>query len=773
VNLMEAAEAIVRRAIFCAGVVQGIGFRPFVYRLAAELELSGWVSNSAQGVEIEAEGTQPRLDEFLRRIREDYPAGAAVRRVEVRAMAPRNERGFAIVHSSAGVDPAPALPVDLALCAACLADIRNPQSRRYRYPFTTCSSCGPRHSVVVDLPYDRARTTMCRFAMCPDCAREYHDQRDRRFHAETIACPACGPQLSLIDAAGRALAHEDSALRLAAQAVCGGQIVALKGIGGFQLILDAADPAAVARLRQRKHRPDKPLAVMFSSLEAIRAHCTLSDDDTRALASAAAPIVLLPKSEHEIGRKIAEGVAPRNPMLGAMLPYTPLHALLLEAVQRPVVCTSGNLSEEPICTRTDEALARLGNVADAFLTHDRPVARPLDDSVVRVGVWGARTIRRARGYTPVSIEIGDGPAVLALGGHMKNTIALGLGREVILSQHIGDLDSAPARSAFQRAIDDLTSFFRYKPELLACDLHPDYASTIAAERLTERLGAPLIRVQHHHAHLAACMAEHRLEGLVLGLAWDGTGYGTDGTIWGGEALVGRGGAFERVATLRQFALPGGERAVREPRRSALALLRAAGIAPHRYLGHLFAGSEMDRVARMVDARINAPLTSSIGRLFDAVAAFCGLRGVATFDGQAAMELEHALDSEAEQSGEYSIELIGEGPMVGDWAPMIHALLENLRQGVPIASIAARFHNSLAAFAVNVAKRLQIERIVLGGGCFQNEYLLNRTVARLERAGFEVHFPRIVPPNDGGIALGQAFIARQMAREADHVPGNPR
>ncbi|HTQ24866.1 MAG TPA: carbamoyltransferase HypF [Candidatus Binataceae bacterium] len=770
---METAEAIVRRAIFCEGVVQGVGFRPFVYRLAAELELSGWVSNSGRGVEIEAEGTPWRLDEFLRRIREDYPAGAALRRVEVRAQAPRNERGFAIVQSSAGVDPRPALPVDLAMCAACLADIRNPHSQRYRYPFTTCSSCGPRHSLVVGLPYDRARTTMCRFTMCPDCAREYHDERDRRFHAETIACPACGPKLSLIGAAGRALAREDAALRLAAQMVCDGQIVALKGIGGFQLIVDALDPAAVARLRQRKHRPDKPLAVMFSSVEAMRAHCALSNEDMRALVSAAAPIVLLRKSDREIGPRIAEGVAPRNPMLGAMLPYTPLHALLLEAVRRPVVCTSGNLSEEPICTDTAEALTRLGNVADAFLTHNRPVARPLDDSVVRVGARSARTIRRARGYTPVTIDIGVGPAVLALGGHVKNTIALALDREAILSQHIGDLDSAAARNSFQRAIDDLTSFFRCKPELLACDLHPDYASTIAAERLTERLGTPLIRVQHHHAHVAACIAEHRLEGPVLGFAWDGTGYGTDGTVWGGEALVVRSGAFERVATLRQFALPGGERAIREPRRQALALLRAAGIAPHRYLGHLFAGAEMDRVAGMVDSRINAPLTSSIGRLFDAVAALCGFGGIASFDGQAAMELEHALDSDAEQCGEYSIGLVGEGPIVGDWTPMIDALLEDLRQDVPIARIAARFHNSLAAFAVNVAKRVQIERVVLGGGCFQNEYLLSRTAARLEGAGLEVHFPRNVPPNDGGIALGQAFIARQMAREAGHVPGNPR
>ncbi len=770
--MMEAAERRVRHAIFCEGVVQGIGFRPFVHRLAVELELSGWVSNSPRGLEIEAEGAPGNLDEFLRRIREDHPAGATVNRVAMRAIEPRNESGFAIVESSDAGDRRPTLPADLAMCAACLAEIRDPQSRRHRYPFTTCAGCGPRYSVVADLPYDRPRTTMRRFAMCPDCAREYHDPGDRRFHAETIACPACGPHLSLIDAAGNALAQDDSALRRAADAVRGSRIVALKGVGGFQLIADALSGAAVARLRERKHRPDKPFAVMFPSIEAIHAHCALSAEARRALESGAAPIVLLQKSDCDIRRKIADGVAPRNPMLGAMLPYTPLHALLLEAVGGPVVCTSGNLSEEPICAETDEAIARLGSIADVFLTHDRPVARPLDDSVVRIGARGPQTIRRARGYTPVSIEIGaDGSPVLALGGHMKSTIALGLGREAILSQHIGDLDSAPARAAFQRAIDDLTSFFRCAPELLACDLHPDYASTIVAEQLSKRLGVPLVRVQHHHAHVAACMAEHALVGPVLGFAWDGTGCGTDGTIWGGEALAVRGAAFERVATLRPFALAGGERAVREPRRAALAVLLGAGVDPRPLLRRWFEDADLKQIAKMIDARINAPLTSSMGRLFDAVAALCGLRGAATFDGQAAMELEHALDCDAESAGEYPIALAGDAPVVGDWTPLIEALLEDLRRGAAIAHISARFHNALAAFIVKVAARVGLERIVLSGGCFQNEYLLNRAAALLERDGFRVYFPRIVPSNDGGIALGQVLVARHAAMEADHVSGS--
>jgi hydrogenase maturation protein HypF len=771
---MEAAEHVIRRAIFCEGIVQGIGFRPFVHRLAAELELSGWVSNSPRGVEIEAEGTTRRLDEFLRRIREGHPPGARVNRVEVRAIALRNDDGFAIVRSSAAGVRVPALPADLAMCAACLAEIRDPQSRRQRYPFTTCSSCGPRYSVVDDLPYDRARTTMRSFALCRDCAREYQDPCDRRFHAETIACPACGPKLSLLDAAGRILARGDSALRRAAEAVRDGRIVALKGIGGFQLIVDALNDAAVARLRERKHRPDKPFALMFPSIEAIRAHCVLSVEEQRALEDGAAPIVLLEKSRGAIGPRIADSVAPRNPTLGAMLPYTPLHTLLLEAVARPVVCTSGNLSEEPICAETDEAIARLAQIADLFLTHDRPVARPLDDSVVRIGARGQRLIRRARGYTPVSIGIGaDGPGVLALGAHMKNTIAVALGREAILSQHIGDLDSAPGRAAFRRAIDDLTSFYRCTPEMIACDMHPDYASTIAAEEFAERLKAPLLRVQHHHAHVAACMAEHRLEGTVLGFAWDGTGYGPDGTIWGGEALVARDAAFERVATLRPFALPGGDRAVREPRRSALAVLQAAGVKPHHYLSRWFEGAELDRIAKVAEVRINAPLTTSVGRLFDAVAALCGFCGVATFDGQAAMELEHALDTGAERAGAYPIAVVRDELIVADWRPLVRALLEDRRRGAAIARVSARFHNALAGLAAEIATHIGLERVVLSGGCFQNEYLLNRTAALLEERGFEVHWPRTVPPNDGGIALGQVFVARHASKEANHVPRNSR
>jgi hydrogenase maturation protein HypF len=771
---MEGAERIIRRAIFCEGIVQGIGFRPFVHRLAAELELTGWVSNSPRGVEIEAEGTSRRLDEFLRRIREEHPPGAAVNRLEVRAIALGNDGGFAIVQSSASGDRKPALPADIAVCLACLAEIRDPQSRRYRYPFTTCSSCGPRYSVVEELPYDRPRTTMRRFAMCSDCAREYHDPRDRRFHAETIVCPACGPKLCLLDMAGCVLAGEDSALRLAADAVREGRIVALKGIGGFQLIVNALDDAAVARLRERKHRPDKPFALMFPSIEAIAAHCALSAEERRALESTAAPIVLLEKRNSPNGARIADGVAPRNPTLGAMLPYTPLHALLLEVIADPIVCTSGNLSEEPICTGTDEAIARLGRIADLFLTHNRPVARPLDDSVVRVGARGRRTIRRARGYAPVGMEIdSDGPTVLAFGGHMKNTIALGLGHEAILSQHIGDLDSASGRAAFRRAIDDLTWFFNCAPGVLACDLHPDYASTIAAEELAERLGAPLLRVQHHHAHIAAGMAEHHLDGPVLGFAWDGTGYGVDGSIWGGEALVVHGAAFERVAALRPFALPGGDRAVREPRRSALAVLQAAGTEPHRYLGLWFERTELDRIASMAGASVNTPLTTSVGRLFDAVAALCGLRGIVSYDGQAAMELEHALDADAERAGAYAITLARAGLIVADWRPLIDALLEDVRANAAIALISARFHNALAALAVEIATRIGLERIVLSGGCFQNEYLLNRTAALLEDRGFDVHWPRMVPPNDGGIALGQVFVARQAAMEANHVPGNSR
>lgn len=774
---MEARAEVVRRSIRIAGVVQGVGFRPFVHRLASELGLAGWVLNGAQGVEIEAEGAAERIDDFVRRVLGDCPRGAVVSNHEMSAVAPRSESGFAILESCATGMRKPALAADLAACKGCLAEINDRASRRFRYPFTTCASCGPRYSIVEDLPYDRRVTAMRRFTMCRECACEYNDPRDRRFHAETIACPVCGPRLRLIDASNRELASGDCALRAAAEAIGRGQIVALKGIGGFQLIVDAFDEAAVGRLRERKRRPDKPFALMFPSVERVQEYCALSAEAQRVLVSEAAPIVLLERLERPAPRRpaLAGNVAPANPRLGVMLPYSPLHSLLLAEINRPVVCTSGNLSNEPICIQTEEGVARLAEIADLFLTHDRAVVRPLDDSVVIAATSGVRMIRRARGYAPVAIDLGTGgPAVLALGSHLKNTVALAIGREAVMGQHLGDLDSAPARTAFRRAISDLRSFFPSRIDLVACDLHPDYASTIAGEQLAEELGVPLLRVQHHHAHIAAVAAEHGLEGPVLGFAWDGSGYGLDGTIWGGEAIAMRGARFERVATTRSFRLPGGESAIREPRRCALGALHAARLEPPASLLRCFEGNMANRILGMLERGSNAPVTSSIGRLFDAIAALCGLRGVATFEGQAAMEFEYALGARAEHEGAYPVIVRREGELlVGDWKPLLKAVLSDLREGVAISCVSARFHNALAAYALEIARAAGLERIVIGGGCFQNEYLFRRVTERLESAGFCVYAPSRIPINDGGIAFGQVAAARFAARESEYVPGRSR
>ncbi|HXZ87939.1 MAG TPA: carbamoyltransferase HypF, partial [Candidatus Binataceae bacterium] len=584
-------------------------------------------------------------------------------------------------------------------------------------------------------------------------------------------------KLSLIDATNGQVASGDSALRAVAGAIQRGQIVALKGIGGFQLIVNALDEAAVGRLRERKHRPDKPFALMFPSLEVVRKYCALCASAERALSSEAAPIVLLERLDRPGSNRpaLAGNVALGNPRLGVMLPNSPLHSLLLAGIDGPVVCTSGNLSNEPICIETEEANGRLAKIADLFLTHDRAVVRPIDDSVVSANARGIRMIRRARGYAPVAIDLATGgPVVLALGGHLKNTVALAVGRQVVMSQHIGDLDNASARTALRRAIDDLRSFFPCRIDLVACDLHPDYASTIVAEQLAAEVGAPLLRVQHHHAHLAAVAAEHRLEEPVLGFAWDGSGYGLDGSIWGGEAIVVRGAGFERVATMRSFRLVGGESAIREPRRCALGILHAAGLKPPASVLRWFEGDMADRLGGVLERRLNAPVTSSIGRMFDAIAALCGVRGVATFEGQAAMELEYALDAGAEREGAYPVMVRREdGLLVGDWKPLLEAVVADLRVGIPISRISARFHNALAAFALEIAQAARLSRIALGGGCFQNEYLLHRVTERLESAGFQVYAPARIPTNDGGIAFGQVAAARQAARESEYVPSGSR
>ncbi|KFA92183.1 carbamoyltransferase HypF [Archangium violaceum] len=749
---------MVRRAITVHGVVQGVGFRPFVHAAATARALAGWVRNRTDGVRIEVEGPAPAVEEFVRVLSREAPPAARLTRVEVSEVPPRHERAFLILESDPDAPPRPTVPADLATCPECLAEVASPGERRFRYPFTNCTRCGPRWTLIESLPYDRPRTSMKGFALCAACAAEYRDVRDRRFHAQPIACPACGPRVSLLAPDGSRLAEDEAALRSAVETVREGRVLALRGLGGFHLLVDATSSEAVTRLRQRKRRPEKPFAVMFPSLQVLRSVCEVSPEEAAVLTSPAAPILLLRRRQP--GRaevSVAESVAPGNPWLGAMLPYTPLHGLLLEAAGRPLVCTSGNLSDEPLCIGPEEALARLHEVADCFLMHDRPIVRPVDDSVARMTPEGLQVLRRARGYAPLPLSLPEAPCLLALGGQLKGTVALCVGEEVVVSQHLGDLGSLEGSRLLARTAEDLLRLLEARPVALACDLHPDYASTRLAERLSGEWGVPLVRVQHHHAHVAACMAEHGLSGPVLGLAWDGAGLGTDGTLWGGEALVVEGAGFLRVAHLRPFSLPGGERALREPRRAALGLLHeveGAGAVAH--LQESFTAREAEVLVTMLERGLQSPRTTSMGRLFDAVAACSGIRMQAGFEGQAAMALEFAAG--AGEAEPYPLPLGDGTPAVADWEPLLRELLADRKRGVPSPLMAARFHAALAVLAESIAVRVGLPRVVLSGGCFQNLRLLRDVRARLLARGFGVFSPRQYPPNDGGLSLGQVAVA---------------
>jgi hydrogenase maturation protein HypF len=749
--------------------------RPFIFRIARELGLIGFVRNAAGEIHLEVQGTSVQVEGLAVRLRSDTPPGARIEELTVVSINPvAAEPKFEILPSVIDGVMRPAIPPDLATCAGCYEEIaRSSASRRAAYAFTSCSHCGPRYSIANELPYDRASTTMREFVMCDACWSEYSDPADRRFHAQPIACPRCGPELVLHDASGKIIERGAPAILRAAQAITGGSIVAIKGIGGFQLIVDATDAIAVARLRERKHRADKPFAVMMPGAAATQASCHISPEELRILTSAAAPIVLL---RRRASTCVASNVSRASPCLGVMIPYSPVHRLLLDECRRPIVCTSGNLSDEPICVDNESALKTLGPIADFFLVHNRAIARALDDSVVRVSSSGAEIIRRARGYTPSPVKIAaDRPITLALGAHQKNTVGLAIGNEVILSQHIGDLNSAEARSIHRRTIDELLRIHNAAPELLVCDLHPGYASTAVAEELAARLAIPLIRVQHHHAHIAASLAEHRVDGPALGFAWDGTGYGTDSTIWGGEALrVDRGG-FARIAHLRTFPLLGGEAAIRDPRRAAVGLMLEAGSDDLEPIAsRWFTPRELRTFREIAKRGFNSPRTSSIGRLFDAIAAIIGVCERPTFDGQAAMQLEWALDEGAERAGAYPMPLVDKHPIaIFDWAPLLSSLFADLRERTPAALISARLHNALVEAAFATAEHLEIETIALGGGCFQNIYLSRRLEARLCNAGFNLYRPAQVPANDGGIALGQIAVARKLSEVQRNVPWNSR
>ncbi len=777
-----------RMRVEVEGTIQGVGFRPFVYRLASELGLTGWVKNTRNGVVIEVEGAVPVVETFLQRLRSDAPAAAFVEVISTSAIPTLEDKSFSIGQCTESGQRALVIPPDLATCADCRRELNDPHDRRFRYPFLTCTQCGPRYSLLTAIPYERSNTTMAGFDLCPVCRIEYEAEADRRFHAEPIACPTCGPHLGLWDEQGHEVADREEALRQVTALLDQGRIVAVKGLGGFQLWVDAKSDEAVRRLRDRKRRPEKPFAVLFPSIEMARSYCQLSCDEEALLCSPQAPIVLARK-RHDAA--LAEAVAPGNSCLGVMLPSTSLHHLLMASLQRPMVATSGNRSEEPIVTDEREGLVRLQGIADALLVHDRPIARPIDDSVLLVvggkppsngmGEAGKQQadvmiLRRARGYAPQPIRWSDSPStgkaqgpILAVGGHLKNTVALLTGNRVLLSQHLGDLSTVESDRAFRQAIEDLQLMLQVTPQAVACDLHPDYRSTAFARTLSEALLVPLVPVQHHHAHVASCMAEHRLDGEVLGIAWDGAGYGGDGRIWGGEFLIASYRQFSRFAHLRPFRLPGGEAAMREPNRSAAAVLwelMGEEMLVHRLPSWKVTENQRAQLESLLRSGFASPWTTSMGRLFDTVASLTGLCPQVSFEGQAAMTVQFAAERETDEGivsmEGYPMDVVpSDSPhtkRMVDWRPMIIALLDDLRRGIIPDKIAARFHAGLAAATVGLAQEAGLPRVVLTGGCFQNRLLLSLVRQRLERAGFTVYSHALVPPNDGGLSLGQAVVA---------------
>jgi len=762
-----------RLKVTARGAVQGVGFRPFVYRLAMELGLHGWVSNSTQGVLIEVEGSRAGLETFLLRLGAERPPRSFIQSLEASWLDAAGYAGFGIRESERGGAKTALVLPDIATCPDCLREIFDPANRRYFYPFTNCTHCGPRYSIIRALPYDRGNTSMSGFALCHECQAEYDDPGDRRFHAQPNACPACGPRIEVWDGAGKVLTgsgKSEDALRTAVEALRAGAIVAVKGLGGFHLMTAAHDESAVRRLRERKHREEKPLAVMFPSTAAIREACEVSPLEERLLLSPEAPIVLLRR--HAVAPTprggLASSLAPHNPNLGVMLPYTPLHHLLLSLLGFPVVATSGNLSDEPICTDELDALQRLGKIADLFVVHNRPIVRHVDDSIVRLMAGREMILRRARGYAPLPIPLPNAPKnspILAVGAHLKNTIALAVGGQAFVSQHIGDLETDAAFSAFRSVIADLEALYEAPPATVVADAHPDYLSTrFACDLAAEPASPRLMQVQHHVAHVLACMAENELTPPLLGVSWDGTGYGLDGTVWGGEFFLVTDKECQRVAHLRPFPLPGGDKAVKEPRRTALGLLYAmegesAFSRPDLPLLGAFSSTELKAFRTMLCRRINSPLTSSAGRLFDAAASLIGLRQRTRFEGQAAMELEFAIER-VETASHYPMAWMENtaSPVMLDWQPSVEALLSDLRGGTLAGVMAARFHNALVEAIVMAAKRFGHERVALSGGCFQNRYLTERAIRRLREAGFRPYWHQRVPPNDGGIALGQVAAA---------------
>jgi len=744
------------------GIVQGVGFRPFVYQLASRYGLTGYVANTPVGVEIEVEGTEADIQGFARAVAAEHPPLACISDIHWEEITPRNEASFTIRKSQEGRERSALISPDVCICPDCLSEMRDPTNRRFRYPFINCTNCGPRYTIITDIPYDRAATTMRTFAMCRACQEEYDDPADRRFHAQPNACWECGPVPCLHDRDGNAISCEDP-IEACISLLQEGAILAIKGLGGFHLVVDASNHAAVVRLRKRKHREEKPLAVMVRDMDAARAIVHISDDEAALFCSRQRPIVLLKKRR---SHGLSSQVAPRNRYLGVMLPYTPLHCLLMEGPFRALVMTSGNMTEEPICIDNEAAFHRLKGIVDYFLTHNRDIYLRSDDSVLRAVDGVPRQIRRSRGYVPRPVFLSDAmknlPPVLAVGGELKNTVCLTKENRAFLSQHIGDMENLETLDFFSLTVSHLKQILEIAPEVVAHDLHPDYLSTRFARDQKE---CPVAAVQHHHAHIVSCLAEHGLRGPVIGVAMDGTGLGLDGHIWGGEIIVSDLSSFNRRAHLEYIPLPGGDAAARNPWRMALIYLYKA------YGEELFNLSipfvrdlnqpEASIVLKLALKGVNSPLTSSCGRLFDAVSALLGLRRTIAYEGQAAVEVEMAQTGRDE--GVYPWEIGLEG---NDWimktAGIIHGIVQDIQEGEGRGVIARRFHNTLIRMLMDVCARTreetEIEQVALSGGAFQNATLLTGLSRALDSDGFQVYTHAKVPSNDGGLCLGQAVCA---------------
>jgi hydrogenase maturation protein HypF len=771
---MARKDALLLSHIDVRGIVQGVGFRPFVYGLATKHNLKGWVCNTSEDVKIEVEGAAQAIRQFQLELKTKAPPLAHIEHIAITYHHPAGYKSFKIRHSIAEEGKYQLISPDIATCQACLSEVLNPDDRRYRYPFTNCTNCGPRFTIIKDMPYDRPKTTMRHFQMCPQCQAEYDNPLDRRFHAQPNACPKCGPSVELVNAQGKIIASPDP-IASASQFLKEGKIVAIKGLGGFLLACDASNETAVRTLRQRKKRPFKPLAIMVTDINEVKRHCYISPDEEKLLSSPQSPIVIMRWRDNS---PVSREVAPNLEYLGVMLPYTPLHHILLRDSQLPLVMTSGNLSEEPIAKDNDEALKRLSGIADYFLMHNRDIYSRYDDSVAIVERETTQLVRRARSYAPYPIHLKfETKQVLGCGAQMKNTFCLTRDNYAFLSQHIGDLENIETLEHFDNTISLYKRLFRIEPEIIAHDLHPDYLST----RYARELGSSrvkLIPVQHHHAHIASCMADNGLYTPIIGVAFDGTGLGSDGHIWGGEFMVADYKSFSRIAHLEYLPLPGGDAAIERPYRIAISYLltllgenalntviaRTAKQSQSQFTKQV-SKVETQIIKRQIERGLNSPLTSSMGRLFDAISAMIGIRGEIDYEGQAAVELEMIAYKGNHTNGKegYPYHIVEDnGIRIMKLGDLLSAIAEDSGQNVPVEMISVKFHNTIAQMANEmcqlIASETGIKQVALTGGVFQNRLLLTKTVSLLENSGFQVFTHRQVPCNDGGISLGQAVIA---------------